>query len=230
MSNESFNWKSLFIKEDENSTENTTKKETEPSKPISLPKDVKFPENNTLPNKLPVANAGLTNPFLGEILDVYQKGFDSLNLDHFDFFELYKSVQAVGVSNPQSYQMAFMVGKSIKPDLTKEFLIEKAKYYITEIEKVHKDFENRGKDKRRDLIEAQSKENTQLSKRISELENEIEKLKIELENKKIELNKLDANYANPIQETQLKIEANNMAKTTILDSINSVMNGINQYL
>jgi hypothetical protein len=233
MSNESFNWKSLFIQEEIK----------DPSKPIANIIENKPIETTKFPsqeNKFPSQTSNMVtansvsnnsnNPFINEILDVYQKGFDSLNLENFDFFDFYKSVVAVGISNPQSYQMAYTMGKSIKTDLTKDFLLEKSKFYISEIEKVYAKYDNAGNTKKNDFIAQKNGENASLSKSISDLEIKIIELQRELETKKIELNKLESNFAQPIQETNLKIEANNIAKSSILDSIQNVINGINQYL
>lgn len=217
---ESFNWKSLFINEE------TSQPKNEEVKPTSFPQDNKFPD--TVTNSNPVINNA--NPFLGEVLEVYQKGFDGLNSEGFDFFEMYKSVNAVGVTNPQSYQMAFTMGKTINPNLTKEFLLEKAKFYSTEIEKVYEKYNITGNSKKSDLNLKINEEKKSLSKNISDLEAQLAQLQKELEAKKIELSRIDSDNAQEFSELQLKIEANNMAKQKIQDSINLVVTGINQYL
>jgi hypothetical protein len=233
MSNESFNWKSLFIQEEIK----------DPSKPIANIIENKPIETTKFPsqeNKFPsqTSNTVTTNSvsnnsnnsFINEILDVYQKGFDSLNQENYDFFEFYKSIVAVGINNPQSYQMAYTMGKSIKSDLTKDFLLEKSKFYISEIEKVYTKYDSAGNNKKNDFIAQKNQQNSSLTKSIYDLEIKMVELQIELEVNKIELTKLESNFAQPIQETNLKIEANNIAKKTILDSIQNVINGINQYL
>jgi len=221
MSKESFNWKSLFVNE-ENSSE--TNPEIIPTS-TSL-SDGKFPE---ISSQQPVSNH-TNNPFIGEVFDVYQKGFEGLNNEGFDFYEMYKSVNAVGVTNPQSYQMAFTMGKTIKPDLTKEFLLEKSKFYISEIEKVYAKYHETGTSRNKELNTNITNQKNDLAKQISDLEVQIAKLQTELEAKKSELSKIDiANHAQ-FSEIQLKIEANNIAKHKILESINLVVTGINQYL
>lgn len=224
MAKESFNWKSLFINEEANNQENTGS--TQPSAPVLPTPDNKFPSQVTES----FSTNSLTNPFLNEIFEVYDKGFESLNESGFDFFELYKSVVAVGVTNPQSYQMAFTMGKSIKSDLTKEFLLQKGSFYIAEIEKVYTKYDTIGKTKKADLDSNITKEKFNLSKSISELEAKILELQKELEAKKIELQKIDPVNMEQLSEIQLKMEANNLAKQKILTSINTVITGINQYL
>ncbi|VXB32699.1 conserved hypothetical protein [Flavobacterium sp. 9AF] len=227
MSKEGFNWKSLFI----NETENDTKKEestkvTQPNLSNQTTHINKFPEEKIAQ----VSQDNFANPFVNEILNVYEKGFESLNLDNFDFFEMYKSVVAVGITNPQSYQMAFMMGKSIKPDLTKEYLLEKSKFYIEEINKVHTKYDTTGNAKKQDLSNLVQKEKESLTVSISDLEAKILQMQQELQEKKSLLANIDSKNEQELRELQLKIEANNFAKQKIVDSINLVISGINQYL
>lgn len=144
MAKENFNWKSLFVNDEESdSTSSVSRKE----QPVSLNQENKFPQQI----EQTYTTDSSTNPFLKEIFEVYDKGFESLNEPGFDFFELYKSVLVVGVTNPQSYQMAFTMGKSINSDLTKDFLLQKANFYITEIEKVYEKYNVVGKAKKQEL-------------------------------------------------------------------------------
>lgn len=235
MSNESFNWKSLFVNDEANqSSENTIKEQpktninTENKFPTT---ESKFPETpinsgNTVINSGNNAN----NPFLNEILEVYNKGFESLNQSGFDFFEMYKSVLAVGPTNPQSYQMAFTMGKTINPELTKPFLLEKASFYISEIEKVYAKYDATGNSKNKDLNSTITTQKSNLSKSIADLESQIANLQTDLATKKAELARIDHDNHEMFEQIQQKIDANNMAKQRILESINTVVTGINQYL
>jgi len=230
MADDKFSWKSLFINDDSTPAPKEEVKNT--SAPIenrfpSSNNDTRFPDQNQQFSH--TSNAQM-NPFINEIIAVYEKGFDSLNLADFDFFELYKSVLAVGITNPQSYQMAFTMGKSIKPDLTKEFLLEKSKFYIEEIEKVYTKFNSTGTTRKNDLDISITRDKVNLTKAISDLETTILDLQKELESKKMELSRIDSDNQEQFSEIQLKIEANNFAKHKILDSINLVVTGINQYL
>lgn len=222
MTNESFNWKKLFIKEEENGSQQS-EFVREKEKPLSV--------NNQFPIQSEERyNSNSTNPFLNEVLEVYEKGFDSLNIPDFDFYEIYKSVLAVGSSNAQSYQMAFTMGKSINSDFTKEFLLEKANFYIAEIEKVYEKYNVIGTEKKKQLDNSITQEKYNLSKNVTELEAKIAELQKELESKKMELQKMDPNNEKQLLEIQLKIEANDLARQKILSSINTVITGINQYL
>lgn len=223
MAKDNFNWKSLFVNNDDNQNFVSVVPQEES---VSLNVNNKFPDRIVETYNL---NSS-TNPFLNEVFEVYDKGFESLNVPGFDFFELYKSVLAVGVTNPQSYQMAFTMGKTINSDLTKEFLLEKASFYITEIEKVYEKYNIVGKTKKEELDNNITKEKYNLSKSITELEATIQGLQNEVEAKKLELQKMDPSNKKNLTEIQLKIEANDMAKEKILTSINTVITGINQYL
>jgi hypothetical protein len=230
MALENFNWKSIFINDENASNSNqenvTTTKPTETKFPTNS-NETKFPETSFNSNN---SGTSSSNPFLNEILEVYNKGFEGLNNEGFDFFEMYKSVMAVGPTNPQSYQMAFTMGKTIKSDLSKAYLLEKSKYYISEIEKVYAKYDATGNSKNKDLSDTITTQKNNLTKNIADLEAQIAKLHIELESKKAELARIDFDNKEMFTQIQLKIEANNLAKHKILESINTVVTGINQYL
>ena len=221
MAIENFNWKSLFV----NDEAQTASKQEIPSSPATVIN--KFPES---PNSFQSAGTSLNNPYLSEIFSVYEKGFESLNQSGFDFFEMYKSVISVGATNPQSYQMAFTMGKTINPELTKAFLLDKSKYYTDEIEKVYVKYDATGNSRKKDLSDAIIKEKESLSGSISDLESKIAQLQNDLLKSKTELERIDFKNKEQFSEIQLKIEANDLAKKKILDSINIVVTGINQYL
>jgi uncharacterized small protein (DUF1192 family) len=216
MAKEGFSWKSLFIVEDE---------KPEGQNPPEID-TTKFPtqSSKTIPNDNP------NNPFISEIVGVYEKGFDSLNTPNFDFFEFYKSVITVGINNSQSYQMAFTMGSAMNPELNKASLIEKAKYYVSEIEKVHKNFEKTGSTKRNEINNRLNAEKQALVSSISDIEARIVSLQKELIEKKAELAKTDTLNSQEFSEIELKLEANEIAKQKLIQSINQVITGINQYL
>lgn len=122
------------------------------------------------------------------------------------------------------------MGKSINSDLTKDFLLQKANFYIAEIEKVYEKYNVVGKAKKQELDNNITKDKYNLSKSITDLESNIVQLQKELEAKKAELQKMDPANRKELTEIQLKIEANDLAKEKIMSSINTVITGINQYL
>lgn len=230
MAKESFNWKSLFISD----AENTPKQE-----PVKMPESnsnsVNFPDTKFPTPSAPMPTgarsvASSVNPYLEEVMKVYEKGFDGLNSEGFDFFELYKSVIAVGANNPQSYQMAFAMGKSLRPELTKQFVLEKAQFYIAEIEKVYQNYDVIGNSKQKEILGAINHKKETLNNEINNLKNEIARLQNELQAKTTELQNIDSENSGAYNEIQKKIEANNLAKQQLLESVNTVVAGVNQYL
>ena len=75
-----------------------------------------------------------------------------------------------------------------------------------------------------------TKEKASLEKNLGQVREQISKLQSELEAKKAELARIDFDNKEMFTQIQLKIEANNLAKHKILESINTVVTGINQYL
>ncbi len=220
-----FNWKGLFIVDEE------AEKAAELEK---LNGTATTPAPATTGQKAatqPVSNKVLTNgEAFNEVLAVYEKGFDGLNQEGYDFFELYKAVQAVGADNPQAYQMAFAMGKSIKPDLTKSILIEKGNHYVAEIEKVHSRYAEIGNKKKADLAGQLNSEKGNLNNSIKNIESQIAQLQAELAKQKAELAQIDQKYGPSLADMEVRIGANDGAKQTILQSIQKVLNGINQNL
>ena len=91
MSKENFSWKSLFIteKEDKEPTSSPVQNSTTQIA-TNTQQSNQFP--TPAPQATPVSNSN--NPFINDVLEAYEKGFESLNHEGFDFFELYKSVSA----------------------------------------------------------------------------------------------------------------------------------------
>lgn len=220
-----FNWKSLFIVDEEAERAAQLQKNQQPA-----PADIPSKPATSAPHQTTNASYTTSAEAFKEVLAVYEKGFESLNQEGYDFFELYKSVMAVGAENPQSYQMAFAMGKSIKPDLSKDFLLEKAKVYTSEIEKVHSKYADVGFKKRTDLVNQLNSEKNSLNSSIKNLESQIESLQAQLSKQKSELAIIDQKYSAPMADMEAKIGANNSAKETLLGSIQKVINGINQNL
>ena len=122
------------------------------------------------------------------------------------------------------------MGKTINPQLSKSFLLEKSKYYTDEIEKVHTKYDATGNSRKKDLNDAIATEKGNLTRVISDLQTKIAQLQNDLLKNKAELEKIDFKNKEQFSEIQLKIEANDLAKKKILESINTVVTGINQYL
>jgi hypothetical protein len=225
MSKDKFSWKSLFV----NESQETFPKDKDSAPAPEHEKADRFPRDAAIHVAQPSGDT-LNNPFIPEVLDVYEKGFDSLNQDNFDFYELFKSVMAVGVGNPQSYQMAFTMGKTIRKDLTKELLLEKSEYYKSEIEKVFSRYNAVGTQRKSDLDTDITREKVNLAKEVSDLEEQIAILQRQLDEKRQRLAIIDTDNMGQYNEIHLKMEANAYARNKIIASIDQVVSGINQYL
>jgi ABC-type phosphate transport system auxiliary subunit len=221
-----FNWKSLFIEQ----TEQEKAAELAAEKAATI---TDMPPASTAKITMPTSSAmkpSTTGDAFNEVLAVYEKGFEGLNQDGYDFFEMYKAVMAVGADNPQAYQMAFAMGKSIKSDLSKNILIEKSQYYVQEIAKVHSKYDDIGNKKKNDLAAQLNAEKTELTNQINSLEGQLTAINAQLSKTKTALSGIDGKFNAPLADMDQRIEANNQAKDTILNSINKVINGINQNL
>ncbi len=223
-----FNWKNLFIEpSDEEKAAALAAEKAQPTKVVEMPS---MPSAKLTMPTSPLAKVDTGGDAFKEVLAVYEKGFDGLNQEGYEFFELYKSVMAVGPDNPQAYQMAFAMGKSIKSDLTKSFIIDKGNNYVAEIEKVHSKYAEVGNKKRADLLNQLNSEKSNLSSSIKSLESQIASLQAELTKQKGELSEIDNKFRASLTEMEARINANDGAKQTILNSIQKVINGINQNL
>jgi hypothetical protein len=215
---EGFSWKSIFINEEP----------VPNAEPINIPQSTNtFPSENVI--QQPISN-NTNNPFIGEIIAVYDKGFESLNSPNFDFFEFYKSVISVGINNSQSYQMAYTMGAAMNAQLNKPMLLDKANFYIAEIEKVHKNFLNTGTVKSNEISSNISNQKKGLESAIADLESRITQLQKDLIDRKAELQKVETGTSTEFVEIQQKLEANEMAKERLIQSIKQVVSGINQYI
>jgi vacuolar-type H+-ATPase subunit I/STV1 len=214
-----FDWKSLIFVQEEGAKQAN----------VSTPQDHK-PEPSHVGTTHQKPSTVPSGSVLADIALVYERGFDSLNKEGYDFFELYKAVMAVGADNPQAYTMAFAMGKGIKPDLSKAFLVEKGQAYITELSKVHTGYAQKGQAKLSEIQQQEKAENQHLVNNIQNLEKQIAQLQSQLAASQADLEKLEGKYAGAIEDMEQKIAANNQAKTQLTDSIQKVINGINQNL
>lgn len=176
---------------------------------------------------VPVPSVDLScEPHMQAILTQYEKGFESLNLPGYDFFEFFNAVMLTGPNNPQVYDMAFTMGKSMDPTLTKEKLIKDAQFYLDELSKVHNTFKGEGQLALDKILERKRLAGSELSTRIESLSAQIEGLTRELNTAKTEAQSLDSTFQPQITEIECKIKANDIAKDTLVNKINLVKNNI----
>lgn len=225
------------IKENDPKNEPTQDKTVEPSSTVKFPTQSPTSE----PSKFSIGNIfnfggetpsntqtpkNFTHEHLEKALEVYQRGFDSLNQDGYDFYEYYQAVTQSGVDNPQVYSMAFTMAKVMDKSLSIERLIASSDFYQNEINKVFNDFVLKGNSKKQELSVQQSNETQALSNELSLMEQQLEALKIQIEDRRNKLNAIDGKYKPQINEIDSKLAANEEAKNKIIESIQQVKNGI----
>lgn len=167
-------------------------------------------------------------PHLDKIMDLYEKGFEGLNMDGYDFFEFYKAVVAAGVNNANAYTMAFNMAKAMDGGVTKESLASQAQYYLDEISKVHTHYNSNGENKRKEAQANKVNEEATLENELTEINNEIARLNALKAQKQGELARIDSKYTPEITDIECKLMANDMARDAIVGSIQAVVDGINK--
>ncbi|QWX83763.1 hypothetical protein H0I23_15115 [Cellulophaga sp. HaHaR_3_176] len=231
MAEEKFNWKSLFVNDNVNQTEDT--KTSAPSK-TDFPKEVtssstKFPDTPP-PLNTKVEASSLDNSILNNVIEMYESGFESLNLPGYDFYEFFKAIKAVGSNDASVYKMAITMAQSVDSKVSKKSLLDGAEFYIKEINNVHESYQSKGSSKREEIQTNQISQKKILSSEISELEKQILTLQTKISEKKNQLNSIDSGLLSETADIEQKIVANNIAKNKILETITVVVDGIKQNL
>ena len=228
-------FKDLFIVD-----ENSTDKPTETAKPSAS--TTKFPTAvteapTTSTYNFPIAEtitptfttAPVSTPsseYLDKALEVYQKGFDSLNQPGFDFYEFYQSVASGGIDNPQVYAMAFQMASAMDKSITKSSLLQQGDFYLSEIQKVYEDFVSKGQAKKQEVEGLKANENQSLTNELNDMTHQLEALKTQIEDRTRKLSAIDSKYNPQLSEIDSKLAANTTAKDRILGSIQRVKLGI----
>lgn len=233
-------FKDLFIVSDENEKANETP-QAETVKPTTT---TKFPSSTPHVEEsggilgvfgfgksehevaTPMPTASVSNEHLEKALELYQKGFDSLNQPGYDFYEFYQAVMQAGPTNPQIYTMAFTMASAMDKTISKDRLVQQSDYYLTEIEKVYNDYVSKGNSKREDLLAQKKHENESLVGELSLLRQQLEAITTQIADRENKLSVIDVKYSPMIGEVEGKIAANQMAKTKVVQSIEQVKQGI----
>jgi hypothetical protein len=231
------NFKDLFIEKKEEDVpvkkvENTFPNSGSSNFPSS--NDTVFPKSNETMFP-PVTNVtphktNEPNPYIDKILEVYENGFVKLNKPGYDFFEFFKSVTKAGIDNPQVYVMALDMGQAMDSNVSKDSLSNQADFYVTEIVKVHTNFNNEGQSKINDLTNRKNSETQSLTSEITSLKLQLESIQNQIANKQGSLNAIDQKYQPEINEVSLKLAANDMAKEKFVSTINRVKTNISNNL
>ncbi len=165
-------------------------------------------------------------PYMGQVMELYETGFDSLNKEGYDFYEYFKAILKGGVDNPLIYDMAFQMAKGMDKTVTKERLLGDSDFYIQELDKVFSNYVAAGKSKKDETIHLKKVESEKLTKEVSEIDKEISRLTSEKRVKEEALQSIDKKYDPTVQEIDCKLLANQTARDTLVGSIKKVKEGL----
>lgn len=234
--------KSLIFAQDEKSTEDTSTQAKAPVKQTQT--STKFPEATqtsevatpvfsfptSTPTPQPTTFASpinVSNEHLEKAIELYEKGFDSLNQDGFDFYEFFQSVSHGGMTNPQVYAMAYAMGTAMDKTISKEKLMSQADFYISEITKVYDENVAKGSGKKDSLLKQKESENQTLANELTMFQQQLEALQIQIADRQSKLQAIDGKYQPQLDEVDSKLNANTIAKNKIVEAIEAVKSGIN---
>lgn len=165
-------------------------------------------------------------PYISSIMEMYEKGFDSLNQAGYDFYEYFKAVVEGGADNKAVYPMAFKMGNAMGGNIDKKTLLDQASYYISKLNDVHTQYKNEGDTKKNQISNEKSSLEVSLKNEVLGLDAEISRLTTLMQSKQTELSKIDNLFTPKLSEIDCKLEANDLAKSRLVNSINLVVNGI----
>ncbi len=231
-------WKSLFINNDDNKKEEVTTSKVDSKKETNT----KFPEATQTSNfgfnqmnsnavvMQPQVNLQISEELAGKFLEAYQTAFEKLNQDGYDFFEFFQAVIHADINNPQTYNMAFGMGKAMDKTASKEKLLSQSDYYISELNSLYQKNVSDGNQKKQDLINQKQTENQNLNEELFSLKQQFEAIQVQIQDKQNKLNLIDSKYQPKIAEYDNKLLANDYAKNKVLSTIETVKQGITQNL
>jgi len=230
------NWLNLFVKSDE--------PEEQQAQPSSASDNFSFPVNNVPSNTFnppPAnisANAHALTPAVKEVIEVYEKGLDSINMPGYDFYEFYRTIYATGIVNgEQVYTMAYQMARTLDNTVTTQKLLKDAEFYISKINEVHGQYSSQGQQKMYAIQNDKTAEKSKLTSAIEaanrrkmDLENELRLLEVDIKSKQDELTKIDGKYVNQEETIKEKLTANDFAHKEMINKLNGVKTGITQFI
>jgi hypothetical protein len=232
-------FKNLIFAQDENPSEGTStpapvKQQTTSKFPDSGQATTvatpvfSFPNSETTPTPTTfVSQANVSHEHLEKAIELYEKGFDSLNQNGFDFYEFFQSVSQGGIANPQVYTMAYAMGTAMDKTINKEKLTSQADYYIAEITKVYDENVAKGQGKKESLLRQKESENQTLANELTMFQQQLEALQIQIVDRQNKLQAINGKYQPQLDEVDSKLNANTIAKSKIVEAIEIVKSGIN---
>lgn len=220
------NWKSLFVKQEDQTPETTNA----PSFPISD----HFATTGTVSAKQDDISI---DPDVKEVMDIYEKGLDSINMPGYDFFEFYKAVSIAGYNNEQAYNMAYQMARTMDTTVSVQKLVNDAEFYISKINEVHSQYVTQGQQKLNQLKEKKSSEKNDLSKsldqatmRVAQLRTELQQLETEIKSKRESLAQIDSKYLPQEQVIRDKMDANDIARNNSTSKLTLVRDHIQKLI
>jgi hypothetical protein len=231
-------WKSLFVKgEEETETQTNNTSTSSPSFPVNTST---IYNTNAAPSFNINTNGTASNALsteAQEVMEVYEKGLDSINMPGYDFFEFYKAVQMALPYNEQSFNMAYQMAKSMDSTVTVQKLVQDAEFYISKINDVHSQYVTQGQQRLSQISEQRLGEKTNLTKiidnnamRIAQLRAELTQLENDMQTKRNALSKIDADFAPKEQAVKSKLNANDIAKANSIAKLNLVRDSITKFI
>lgn len=225
------NWKSLFVKSEDKETEKNETGSENLSFPVTGNTSASVqPSQGYIPQPV-------TDPAINEVLKVYENGLDSINMPGYDFYEFYQAIASIGDSNEQTYKMAYQMAKTLDKTITSQKLMNDAEFYISKINEVYSQYVTQGQQKLNALQEKKSGEKIKLTgeidqaaMRVAHLRSELQQLESEITQKRNVLAKIDEGFYPQEKSIREKLNANDMARKTSIDKLNTIKEGIMRFV
>ena len=221
-------FKNLFIKDES---------EPEPEKPNE---QLAFPvsdSTNPTPSFPSTISTGSSNQYLAEIIEVYEKGLESINMPGYDFYDFYIAVKASGAENDAVYKMAFQMGKTMDKTITPQKLSSDAEYYISKLNEVYRTYSEKGTQKLSGLENELKTEKDRLSLEANGIEGDINKMRQQimsleqrLSEARSQLAQADGKYRPQQDVIKQKLQANDQAMKISVQKLNSIKEGILRFI
>ncbi len=223
-------WKTLFVRGNETEEENTGKSTDGFSFPAA--------ENALTANSTGLPATGVVEQsVINEVLAVYEKGIDSINMPGYDFYEFYKGIGSIHNAGEQAYHMAYQMAKSMDSSLTSQKLLSDAEFYISKINEVHNQYSMQGQQKISSLEAKKNEEKNKLTaeinqatQEVSQLRNQVLALESEINQKRLRLTAVDGEYQPQENTIRQKLLANDNAKQLSIIKLTSVKEGILKFV
>jgi hypothetical protein len=231
-------WKNIFLEQKTEETEEVIEK---PNRFPSIVQNTQSVAGSNTPSFIPLSPSNtpsftpsvtpsfgtINSKLVNEFLEMYNKGFESLNQNGYDFYEFFKGmVNNNSTNNPQMYGMAMSMAMAMEPTLSKEKLLTQADFYLTEIGKVYDQNNQSGLQKKTECLAQQETEKSTLIGEIDNLTQQREAISNQISAKQNQLLTIDSKYIPQITSIEEKLSANEMAKNNIVSEITTVKNGI----